>query len=88
MAGVGDEIDTHAFDSARLAQIMQRQDQCGFEFIAAERRDTDLEETLDRDLFGPDHPLGALRRAHPVDGIEDVRRAQTARQRSIGLQTG
>ncbi len=86
MARVGDEIDAHAFEPARLRQVAQGQDQGRLEAIVAERRDADFEGAFDRHFFEPDHPFGAAAGPHPRDGIEHVGRPQAAGEKLIPPQ--
>ena len=90
VAGVGDEVDAHPLDAARLGQIAQgQQRRDDLAAVGGERRDGDLEQPLDRHALAPQRRLALRRSPSPRrTRVDDVGRAQASTSGSPILSAG
>ena len=80
MAGVGDEIDAHAFEAPGFADLAEVDDDECAEVELAHRRDRDIEQPLDRHPFKPVRPARLAVAADTGDRVQDVGRTQAPRE--------
>ena len=85
VAGVGDEVDAHAFEPARFAEIAQRQyEQARLGYVR--RGAMYFEHAFDRHALDPRRALRPAAGTHPRHEVENVGRPQAACEKIFRAQ--